>query len=69
MRAPSDAVTVRAVNGEKEEEKERERGIDSVSAPIGHHSLTPLSVAIWEGQTSLERGAATTAGQFAILRL
>ena len=44
MRAPSDAVTVRAVNGEKEEEKERERGIDSVSAPIGHHSLTPLSL-------------------------
>ena len=50
MRAPSDAdgriraVSVRAVNGEKRRGKERERGIDSVSAPIGHHSLTPLSL-------------------------
>ena len=32
---------MRAVNGEK---RRGERGIDSVSAPIGHHSLTPLSL-------------------------
>ena len=37
---------------EEEKGEKRERGIDSVSAPIGHHSLTPI-VAIWEGQTSL----------------